>query len=357
MYATTRRNGGRWLSVLALVALISAACGGADQDAPSASAAPTTAAALTTTQAPTTTAAPTSAAAPTTTEATTISTAAATTTSTVSAFPVEVQDSRGTVTIASRPERIVSLSSTITEMLFAIGAGPQVAAVDNYSDFPPEAPITDLSAFTPNVEAIAAADPDLVIASYDPGDLMSSLAALGVPGMMMPAANTYADVWLQIEQLGRATGNPIGAIDLVHHMRGRIIEIIAGSPEVSFTYYYELDQNLYSVTSTTFIGQLFGLLGLENIADPADEQGFGYPQLSSEYIIEVDPDLIFLADTLCCGQNTETMAARPGWSLLTAVANGSVIELDDGVASRWGPRIVDLLELAAQAVAELAARG
>ncbi len=348
MYATTRRKAGRLLVFLALISLISAACG-ADQDAPSA--APTTAAALATTQAPTT------AAAPTTTEATTTTTAAPATTSTLPAFPVEVQDSLGTVMIATRPERIVSLSSTITEMLFAIGAGPQVAAVDSYSDFPPEAPITDLSAFTPNLEAIAAAAPDLVIASYDPGDLMSSLEALGIPGMMMPAANTYFDVWLQIEQLGLATGNAIGATDLVRHLRGRITEIIADSPEVSFTYYYELDQNLYSVTSTTFIGQLFGLLGLESIADPADEYGFGYPQLSSEYIIEVDPDLILLADTLCCGQNAETVASRPGWSSLTAVTNGRVIELDDGIASRWGPRIVELLEVAAAAVAELAPKG
>ena len=100
--------------------------------------------------------------------------------------------------------------------------------------------------------------------------------------------------------------------DLVAQLQGRIAELIASRPDVSFTYYYELDQNLYSVTSATFIGHLFGLLGLENIADLADEQGFGYPQLSSEYIIEVDPDLIFLADTLCCGQNIETMAARPG---------------------------------------------
>ena len=352
MYATTRRRGGRWLIVLASVTLSLGACGGGDQDstaaasATAATQAPSTIATLSTT----TTAAPVAV-------TTTASTTTAAVTTTAPSFPVEVQDSLGTVTIATRPERIVSLSSTATEMLFAIGAGPQVAAVDSYSDFPPEAPITDLSAFTPNLEAIAAAHPDLVIASYDPGDLMSSLAALGVPGMMMPAANTYADVLFQIEQLGRATGNPSGAIDLVHHMRGRIIEIIADSPEVSFTYYYELDQNLYSVTSTTFIGQLFGLLGLENIADPADEQGFGYPQLSSEYIIEVDPDLIFLADTLCCGQNAETVAYRPGWSSLTALANGSVIELDDGIASRWGPRIVDLLEVAAAAVAELAAKG
>lgn len=356
MYATTRRKSGRCLSVLALVALISAACGGADQDAPSA-AAPTTAAALTTTQAPITMAAPATAEAPTTTEATTTTNVAPATTSTVPAFPVEVQDSLGTMTISSRPERIVSFSASTTEMLFAIGAGPQVVAVDSYSYFPAGTPVTDLSAFSPNIEAITAFNPDLVVVFFDPGDLISSLEALEIPALMMNAANSLDDVWRQIEQLGLATGHVSAATDLVSSLQQRIEQVIADTPQVPFTYYYELDQNLYSATSTTFIGQLMSVLGLENIADPADEQGYGYPQLSPEYIIEVDPDLIFLADTLCCGQNLEAVAARPGWSVLSAVANGAVVELSDDIASRWGPRIVDLLQVAAAAVIDLAAKG
>ena len=196
-----------------------------------------------------------------------------------------------------------------------------------------------------------------MVASYDPGDLVSSLEALGIPAMMMSAAASLDDVWFQFEQLGLATDHAGHAADLAASMQHRIETILSGTPEVSLTYYYELDQNLYSVTSTTFIGQVLGMLGLENIADPADEQGFGYPQLSAEYIIEVDPDLIFLADTLCCGQSAETVAARPGWSMLTAVAEGAVVELNDDIASRWGPRIVDLLEVAAEAVTGRAAGG
>lgn len=342
MYTNTRRTGGKWLAILALSALALGACGG--QDSSTADTSPTTAT-TPTTAAPATTAAPTT------------TTRASTTTTEPPAFPVEVQDSLGTVTIPARPERIVSLSATTTEILFAIGAGPQVVAVDSYSYFPPGAPVTDLSAFTPNVEAIAAFDPDLVIAFFDPGDLTLSLEALGTPSMMQWAAGSLDDVWHQIEQLGVATGHAMQAADLISSMQQRISQIAATSPDTSFTYYYELDQNLYSVTSSTFVGQLFALLGMENIADPADEQGFGYPQLSSEYIIEVDPDLIFLADTLCCGQNHQTVAERPGWSVLSAVSNGAVIELNDDVASRWGPRIVDLLEVAATAVSELATKG
>jgi iron complex transport system substrate-binding protein len=123
------------------------------------------------------------------------------------------------------------------------------------------------------------------------------------------------------------------------------------------SFYYELDDTYYSVTSETFIGQLFAMLGLENIADAAKGASSGYPQLSAEYIVESDPDLIFLADTECCGQSAETVARRPGWGDLSALAHGGVVELDDDVASRWGPRVVDLLREiagAASAVAEAA---
>ena len=370
MYVNTRLTGGKLLAILVLSALVTGACAGedpADSSAtaatptvttavPAATAAPTTTtqALTTTTEPPTTTTEPPT----TTTEATTTTTEATTTTTEAPpAFPVEVQDSQGTVTLLARPERIVSLSGSTTEMLFAIGAGPQVVAVDSYSYYPPEAPVTDLSSFSPNIEAITSFDPDLVVVFYDPGDLLASLQALEIPTLMMRSANSLDDVWHQIEQLGIATGRQTEAAELVSSMQQRIEEILADVPEVSLTYYYELDQNLYSATSATFIGQVLGLLGLENIADPADEQGYGYPQLSPEYIIDVDPDLIFLADTLCCGQNLETLAERPGWSVLSAVANGAVVELNDDIASRWGPRIVDLLEVAAVAVAEMAAGG
>ena len=117
--------------------------------------------------------------------------------------------------------------------------------------------------------------------------------------------------------------------------------------------YYELDQTFFSVTSVTFIGHLFARLGMVNIADPADPDGFGFPQLSPEFIIEQDPDVVFLADTKCCGQTAATVAERPGWDQLRAVQRGSVVELDDDIASRWGPRIVNLMRAAADAVLAL----
>jgi iron complex transport system substrate-binding protein len=112
------------------------------------------------------------------------------------------------------------------------------------------------------------------------------------------------------------------------------------------TYYYELDQTYFSVTSSTFIGKVLGLLGLHNVADSAASAASsgGYPQLSSEFIVQSNPDWVFLADTLCCSQSARTVAARPGWSTLAAVQKAQVVALSDDIASRWGPRIVDLLQ-------------
>ncbi len=267
------------------------------------------------------------------------------------AFPVTITTPTGDVTIQEKPQRIVSLSSTATESLFAISAGGQVVAVDDTSNYPEAAPITDLNGFTVTAESLATYDPDLVIYFFDPGDLAAGLETLGIPAVYQPAAVDLNDALGQIEQLGIATGNIDAATTLVAGMQEDIADIeasVTGSSGAN--YYYELGEELYSVTSSTFVGHLFGELGLMNIADPADPDGFGYPQLSSEFIIDVDPDLVFLADTKCCAQNAETLAARPGWDQLSALQNGAVVELDDDVASRWGPRVVDLLAAAAEAI-------
>lgn len=266
-----------------------------------------------------------------------------------SAFPVTVGD----LTLEAKPERIVSLSPTATEMLYAIGAGSQVVAVDEFSNYPEEAAAlgTALSGFEPNIEAISGYEPDLVIISYDPGSLVEQLGALGIPVFAANATMDLAGTYEQIEQLGALTGNLDAAVQLTGQMQADIDVAIASveAPEQPLTYYYELDNTYYSVTSNTFVGQIFALFGLSNIADGVEE-GNDYPQLSAEVIVSADPDLIFLADTKCCGQTAETVAARDGWAQMKAVTSGGVVELDDDVASRWGPRIVELVEAIAAAV-------
>ena len=248
-------------------------------------------------------------------------------------------------TAAVAPERIVSMSASATEMLFAIGAGDQVVAADAQSNFPADAPTTDLSAYEPNVEAIATYDPDLVVVSD--AELGDSLGELDIEVLVAPAAEDLDDVYGQLVELGEATGHVEEAEDVVEEIRTGIDELVAEVPERDepLTYYHELDSTLYSVTSDTFIGELYALAGLENVADAADADGQsgGYLQLSAEYLVEADPDLVFLADTKCCAQTLETFGARPGFAELTAVTEQRVVLLDDDIASRWGPRIVDFL--------------
>ncbi len=248
------------------------------------------------------------------------------------------------------PEAILSLSPTATEILFAVGAGGQVVAVDDQSTYPADAPMSALSGFTPNVEAIAGYDPDLVVISYDPGDLVVGLEALGIDVLMQGAANVIDDTYAQITELGALTGHVDGAEALNESIAEGLEELAEGQPGAGMTYFHEVDASLYSATSTTFLGQLYALLGLENIADPADEDGWGYPQLSPEYVIDTDPDLIFLADAEW-GESAETVAARPGWDTMSAVRAGNVFPLDE-TAGRWGPRIVDFLTTVNQAVEE-----
>ena len=256
------------------------------------------------------------------------------------------------------PERIVSMAPTATEILFAVGAGDQVVAVDDQSDFPEGVPVTDLSAYEPNIEAVVAYEPDLVVtAGTVPEDLLAGLEAAEIEVLALPAPTVLDEVYEQIVDVGIASGHEDEAADLVATMRSDIDELVASVPEreAAPTYYHELDNTLYTVTSSTFIGQVYALAGLENVADAADPNGElgGYPQLSPEFLVEADPDFIFLADTECCQQSAETVAARPGFADLTAVRGGRVVELSDDVASRWGPRLVDLLRTIIEATAEV----
>ncbi|HET7466878.1 MAG TPA: ABC transporter substrate-binding protein [Candidatus Dormibacteraeota bacterium] len=258
-------------------------------------------------------------------------------------------------TVTKEPHRIVSLSPTATEMLFAIDAGPQVVAVDDQSNFPANAPMTKLSGFQPNVEAIVAYKPDLVVAADDTGGIVHALGQLSIATLIEPAAHNLEDSYAQIDQLGAATGHVPEAQALVKKMRAEIAKAtsLVAKPSRPLKVYHELDDTYYSATSKTFIGQVYQLLGLTNIADGATGAAADYPQLSSEYIVSSNPDLIVLADTKCCRQDVSSVGARPGWSGIAAVKSGQVIGVDDDIASRWGPRVVDFLITVSAHVAQL----
>ena len=269
------------------------------------------------------------------------------------AFPVDVESADGTVTIEAQPERIVSLSPTATEMLYAIDAGEQVAAVDSFSTHPEDAPVTDLQGFEPNVEAVTTYDPDLVVVGFVPDDVVAGLERVGIPVLEHPAPPSLDSAYDQMAQLGLATGHPEEAAQLVEDMEADMEDLATRAParDEPLTYYHELDSQLFTATSQTFIGEIYALAGLENIADAADD-GTGFPQLSPEYIIDADPDVIFLADE-DGGVDAGVVAARPGWGEIDAVRDGDIVELNPEIASHWGPRTVDLLRTVVDAVGEV----
>jgi cobalamin transport system substrate-binding protein len=249
------------------------------------------------------------------------------------------------------PTHVVSLSPTATESLFAVGAGKQVVAVDDQSDYPAAAPKTKLSGFTPNVEAIASYHPDLVVVQYDANGVVEGLRKLGIRVLVQGAAKTLGEAYAQIRALGSITGHRNQADELVASMKRNIARAVLKAPKANgLSVYHEITPDYYSATSKTFAGRIYALFGLKDIADAADSTATGYPQLSAEYILAANPSVIVLADGRCCGQSAKTVAARPGWSNITAVRERAIVRVDDSVASRWGPRIVNFVRAVAAAL-------
>jgi iron complex transport system substrate-binding protein len=268
------------------------------------------------------------------------------------AFPVTVTGDNGDLTVEAQPEKIVSMSASATEMLYAIGADDQVEAVDSSSNYPEGVPTTELSSFTPNAEAIAKYDPDLVVLSDDMNGIVDALDALKVPTLLLGAAQTLDDTYAQLDTLGAATGHADEADDVVADIQDRIQKAVDSVPADAkgLKVYHELDPTFYSAASSTFIGSIYTMFGLQNIADGAPDAAGGYPQLSAEYVVGQAPDLIVLADTKCCDQNAEAVAQRPAFATVPAVVKGDVVEADDDIASRWGPRVADFAESIAAAL-------
>jgi len=271
-------------------------------------------------------------------------------------FPLTIKAPGGGVTIKSQPSRIVSLSPTATEDLFAVGAGKQVIAVDLSSNYPPGVPKTSLNGITPNIEAIAGYNPSLVVTAQDANGLVAGMKKLGVPVLIEPPATSIDGAYAQIEQIGQASGHSDGARAVVTGMKSQVAADLAkaGTTHSDLSYYWELSANpYYSATSQTFIGQVVTMFGLKNVADAAAKAADGgYPQLTPEYILAARPQIIFLADNQPGdgGQTPAVVAARPGWSAIPAVRNHQIIGLNDDVASRWGPRLPQLIAEIAAAV-------
>ncbi len=267
-------------------------------------------------------------------------------------FPVTIESAGGTWTLDSAPQRIISLSPTATEILFAIGAGDQVIAVDAFSNYPEEAPVTELSGFDPNVEAVTAFEPDLVVLANDANDLVAGLTALGIPVLVSPAPVDIESGYAPMTDLGVATGRIDETAATIATMRTEIEAALAAAPDVAVRVYHELDETYFSASSFGFVGAVYAAMDTTNIADEADTDGFGFPQLTEEYIVAADPELIVITDQVT--YTPADVAARPGWEQVAAVKNGNVVVVNADVASRWGPRLPQFITAVAQALSSIA---
>jgi len=272
-------------------------------------------------------------------------------------YPLTIKFGGYTTKIAKKPTKIISLSPSATEIFYAVGAGSQILAVDNLSNYPANTPMSEISAFEPNVEAILAKKPDLVLLSIDSAkapQIRNALVKLGIPVLMEKAPATLNDVYAENTALGKVTDRADGATKLNASMASSIKDVLAKAKKSSkIRIFHEIDDNYYSVTSNTFIGKVYKDFGAANIADAASgADNSGYPQLSAEYLLKSDPQVIFLADAQY-GVGADSVSKRAGWSQISAVKTKKIVELPADIPSRWGPRLVDFYKLIGASLAKV----
>lgn len=276
----------------------------------------------------------------------------AATPSTAPGFPITLTDDLGAmVRIPAPPQRIVSLAPSVTETLFALGAGSMVVGVTDADDYPPEAKALPHVATYAGVELekVVAARPDVVIAwkGITQAADVTKMRALGLVVVML-YATTVRGVLDDISLVGQATGSSARAADLVGSMSRRIDAIAAAATATSSRprVFYELDATkaIYGLAPDDFTTDLVRLAG----GDPITSGTPGVYAISLETLVAADPEVIVLGDA-AYGTTAAAVAGRPGWATMTAVRSHAIRPIDDVVVTRPGPRIVD--GLAALAIA------
>jgi iron complex transport system substrate-binding protein len=259
-------------------------------------------------------------------------------------FPLTVTQSDGQgLTLTKAPERIVSLSTHTTEIFCEIGAGDQLVAVELSANCPLDSGAKPaLDAYEPNLEAIASYEPDLVYVFIDSNGVVAALRRLDIPVFVLELPGTLDEVMEQVRLLGGVAGRSEEADQVAASMQSRVDSIEGQVPASAdgTRVFHELDPTYFTAAPATFIGDMYNVLGANNIAEGASED---YPQLSAEEIVQRDPEVIVFVDEIA-GVNAETIAARPGWDQISAVKNGRICPVDSEVLSVPGPRIVEGLE-------------
>jgi iron complex transport system substrate-binding protein len=258
--------------------------------------------------------------------------------------PIVVNDSDGfELTFEVEPSRIISFSPGVTEILFAIGAGDQVIAVDEWANYPPETESLErVKYIDPDPERVLALDPDLVLMATAQQPQVEQFRSLELTVMFNLEPDSIEGVLENILLLGLVSGHTEEAERLVAQMRIRIaiVEELIADVEEGPRVFYELSSDLYTAAPDTFIGGTLALLQAQNIAAGAESP---FPQLTAEALIEKNPQVVLLADYVW-GESLESVAARPGWDAVDAVIDQRVYGVDPDTGNRPGPRIVDSIE-------------
>lgn len=265
-----------------------------------------------------------------------------------SIYPLTVPADEGrSVTFTRAPQRIVSLSPGHTEILFAIGAGGQVAGTDRFSDYPEAAKaLPKLEYSNTNVEAVVALQPDLVIAAGRQRNLVPVFEQAGLRVLPMEEPGSIAGVLDRIRLMGQITDHPAEAETLAATLESRIgavtekVAPVTAGPRV----YHEVDPKPFAAASNSFVGDIYTLLRSRNIV-PVSESA--YPQISAEAIISADPEVIVIGHRLPDGA-PDAVKRRPGWNVISAVKHNRIYVVEDNLVSRPGPRVVDALEQVAR---------
>ncbi len=271
-----------------------------------------------------------------------------------SGFPVVLRDAQGVeVWVEGRPARIVSVAPTVTEVLFALGAGDRVAAVTNQCNYPPE--VKELPRvggwFTPSTEKAIAARPDLVIGSRgNPPGFLSALRKSGCP-VFTTDPKTLDDIFEVIGQIAAIIGEQEAGDELVREMRERLGAVAEGLVEVPeeerVTAFIVLEvSTLYTAGSGTFQDDAIRAAGARNIA--ARKKGFA--MFSTESLVAADPDFLLLSTMAGDPERMKREVLRhTAMRRLSAVRGDGIVLLEADPIMRAGPRIVEAVEAMARA--------
>ena len=244
-------------------------------------------------------------------------------------------------TESSTEQRVVSLSTTHTEIIQTLGGENLLVGIDSFSES--ELPIEKIDAFTVTADELVNLNPDLVIVAFDFNGIIDGLEALNLNYVLLPPARNFDEVYTQIMEIGNLINKSEESIDLVSEMENDVAEIIENFSAQNVKVFHEIGYTygIYTVNENSFIGEIYNLLGVDNIANfKEDPFGSGYPEFSVEEILMANPNLIIVGHSDYLNKDLST---RVGWEEITAIQSGNLFFLDENLANNWGTNTVDLL--------------